>query len=70
MKCELKLMTRGFIYFIKHITIYYISLMVTLSVLFYLFMEYTPWYIGQVIGYMLTVILLSAWYMLYRDECG
>jgi hypothetical protein len=69
MKCELKLMLRNFIYFIKHITIYYILLTIFLSVLFFLFIEYTPWYIGQVIVYMLTVILLSAWYMLQRDEC-
>jgi hypothetical protein len=69
MKCELKLMLRGFIYFIKHITIYYILLMAALSVLFCLFIEYTPWYIGQVIVGTLIVCLLVALYMFQRDEC-
>ena len=69
MKCELKLMKRGFMYFIKHLTRYTILGMITLSVSFYLFMVYTPWYIGQVIVYVLAVILLGFLYWLYRDEC-
>lgn len=69
MKCELKRMKRTFIYFIKHITIYNILSMITLSVLFYLFTVYTPWYIGTVIVWTLLVCSLVALYIFERDEC-